>query len=137
MATAAVAQTGDITASSYVGFDCKSGGRVETSSQSRLVHDWAFKLTSSAITQQIEHKLLKRGFQFNVMVVGACRLRRKLLGMRADCPSGQTGLGKSTLINTLFASHLVESKGRTEPDISPRQTTEIHAQSHGTSPGVH
>jgi septin 3/9/12 len=47
---------------------------------------------------------------------------------------GQTGLGKSTLINTLFASHLIESKGRTEPDISPRQTTEIHAQSHSESP---
>jgi len=24
------------------------------------------------ITRQIEHKLLKRGFQFNVIVVGAC-----------------------------------------------------------------
>ena len=24
------------------------------------------------ITQQIEHKLLKRGFQFNVIVVGTC-----------------------------------------------------------------
>lgn len=42
---------------------------------------------------------------------------------------GQTGLGKSTMINTLFASHLIESKGRTEPDISPRQTTEIHGKS--------
>ncbi|EIW68653.1 septin ring protein [Tremella mesenterica] len=76
----------EITAGSYVGFD--------------------------SITRQIEHKLLKRGFQFNVIVVG------------------QTGLGKSTLINTLFASHLVDSKGRTEPDISPRATTEIHPQSH-------
>ncbi|EKC98436.1 septin ring protein [Trichosporon asahii var. asahii CBS 8904] len=44
-----------------------------------------------------------------------------------DC---QTGLGKSTLVNTLFASHLVDSKGRTEPDIAPRSTTEIHANSH-------
>ncbi|KAK4685583.1 septin 3/9/12, partial [Tremellales sp. Uapishka_1] len=77
----------DITASSYVGFD--------------------------SITRQIEHKLLKRGFQFNVIVVG------------------QTGLGKSTLINTLFASHLVDSKGRTQPEDQGRSTTEIHSQSHG------
>ena len=37
----------EIRANSYVGFD--------------------------TITQQIEHKLLKRGFQFNVIVVGASR----------------------------------------------------------------
>ncbi|KAG8796758.1 cell division control protein [Ceratobasidium sp. 428] len=76
----------EIRASSYVGFD--------------------------SITRQIEHKLLKRGFQFNVIVVG------------------QTGLGKSTLINTIFASHLIDSKGRFEHDEPVRQTTEIQAASH-------
>jgi septin 3/9/12 len=76
----------EIRASSYVGFD--------------------------TITRQIEHKLLKRGFQFNVIVVG------------------QTGLGKSTLINTIFASHLIDSKGRLEHDEPIRQTTEIQAVSH-------
>ncbi|KAH0827189.1 cell division GTP binding protein [Lanmaoa asiatica] len=84
MAAAAVEE---IRATSYVGFD--------------------------SITQQIEHKLLKRGFQFNVIVVG------------------QTGLGKSTLINTIFASHLIDSKGRLESDEPVRQTTEIQAVSHG------
>ncbi|KAI9789681.1 MAG: cell division control protein [Peltula sp. TS41687] len=65
-----------------------------------------------SITSQIERKLLKRGFQFNIICVG------------------QTGLGKSTLINTIFASHLIESKGRTEPDEPVRATTDIQAVSH-------
>lgn len=44
---------------------------------------------------------------------------------------GQTGLGKSTLINTIFASHLIDSKGRREADEPVRQTTEIQTVSHG------
>ncbi|KAF2625462.1 cell division/GTP binding protein [Macroventuria anomochaeta] len=65
-----------------------------------------------SITKQIEKKSVKRGFQFNVICVG------------------QTGLGKSTLINTIFASHLIDSKGRLYPDEEPRTTTTIHPVSH-------
>jgi septin 3/9/12 len=44
--------------------------------------------------------------------------------------SGQSGLGKSTLVNTIFASHLIESKARLFADEPPRQTTEIQTVSH-------
>ena len=44
---------------------------------------------------------------------------------------GQTGLGKSTLINTIFASHLIDSKGRFVSEEAVRKTTEIQAASHG------
>jgi septin 3/9/12 len=39
-------------------------------------------------------------------------------------------LGKSTLVNTIFASHLIESKARLLADEPPRQTTEIQTVSH-------
>jgi len=45
-------------------------------------------------------------------------------------PSGQSGLGKSTLINTIFASQLLQSKGRTSPEEVIRSTTEIANTSH-------
>jgi hypothetical protein len=35
------------------------------------------------------------------------------------------------MVNTLFASHLIESKGRLEVDGPMRQTTEIKEEQHG------
>jgi hypothetical protein len=35
------------------------------------------------------------------------------------------------MINTIFASHLIDSKGRLEAEEPVRQTTEIQAVSHG------
>lgn len=64
------------------------------------------------ITTQIENRLLKRGFQLNIMVVG------------------RSGLGKSTLINSLFSSRLAESSGRKHPADVENKTTEIKVSSH-------
>ena len=65
------------------------------------------------ITSQIEHRILKKGFQFNIMTVG------------------HSGLGKSTLINTLFASHLIDSStGEDITTLPISKTTEVKVSSH-------
>eukprot|EP00049_Salpingoeca_infusionum_P019291 m.361213 g.361213 ORF g.361213 m.361213 type:complete len:399 (+) comp19418_c0_seq1:146-1342(+) len=63
------------------------------------------------IHQQIQSRLLKRGFEFNVVVVG------------------NTGLGKSTLINTIFKSTVARTsiEGEVTP---PASTLQIHTISH-------
>ena len=53
-----------------------------------------------------------------------------MTNMTKNCLQGQSGLGKSTLINTIFASHLIDSKGRVEPADLSEQTTEIEAVVH-------
>lgn len=64
------------------------------------------------ITSQIENRLLKRGFQFNIMVVG------------------RSGLGKTTLVNSLFSSKLASTQGRRSPEEPIEKTTEIKTHSH-------
>ncbi|EEQ38231.1 putative cell division control protein [Clavispora lusitaniae] len=64
------------------------------------------------ITSQIENRLLKRGFQFNIMVVG------------------RSGLGKTTLVNTLFSSRLATTQGRRSAEEPIEKTTEIKTHSH-------
>lgn len=64
------------------------------------------------ITSQIENRLLKRGFAFNIMCVG------------------RSGLGKTTLVNTLFSSRLAETLGRRSAEEPAEKTTEIKVHSH-------
>jgi hypothetical protein len=79
MSIMASPQPSEITAASYVGFDSESHwphpaglsntGHFGSADQLSAEGDILF---IAAITQQIEHKLLKRGFQFNIIVVGKC-----------------------------------------------------------------
>lgn len=64
------------------------------------------------ITSQIENRLLKKGFTFNVMVVGC------------------SGLGKLTLVNTLFSSKLADTSGRLSAEEPIEKTVEIKVKLH-------
>ncbi|XP_048473301.1 neuronal-specific septin-3-like [Rhincodon typus] len=65
------------------------------------------------IIEQMRRKTMKTGFDFNIMVVG------------------QSGLGKSTLVNTLFKSQVSrKSCGRNREEKVPK-TVEIRTVSHG------
>ncbi|VEU23907.1 DEKNAAC105249 [Brettanomyces naardenensis] len=85
--------------------------------QTQTASDAAFLQPSNyvgfdTITTQIENRLVKRGFTLNVMLVGS------------------SGLGKSTLINTLFSTHLEDSSGRNSIYEPIERTPEIKVTSH-------
>lgn len=74
------------------------------------------------LPNQWHRKSVRKGFNFNVMVVGKCT-EPAAYGCDADlCPSGESGLGKSTLVNTLFNTSLYPPKERKGPslDIIPK-----------------
>ncbi|OCT64512.1 septin-9 isoform X1 [Xenopus laevis] len=60
-----------------------------------------------SVLDQMRRKAMKNGFEFNIMVVG------------------QSGLGKSTLVNTLFKSKVI----RKSPDAAIPKTVELNAVS--------
>ncbi|KAF6127086.1 hypothetical protein HJG60_017037 [Phyllostomus discolor] len=66
-----------------------------------------------AVLDQLKIKAMKMGFEFNIMVVG------------------QSGLGKSTMVNTLFKSKMWKS---TPPGLGQGpmpQTLQLHSVTHG------
>uniref|UniRef100_A0A7N6AFR2 Septin-type G domain-containing protein n=1 Tax=Anabas testudineus TaxID=64144 RepID=A0A7N6AFR2_ANATE len=65
-----------------------------------------------AILEQMRRKAMKQGFEFNIMVVG------------------QSGLGKSTLMNTLFKSKVSRKSVQPNPEEKIPKTIEIKSISH-------
>uniref|UniRef100_A0A8C1XUQ3 Septin 9b n=1 Tax=Cyprinus carpio TaxID=7962 RepID=A0A8C1XUQ3_CYPCA len=65
-----------------------------------------------AILEQMRRKAMKQGFEFNIMVVG------------------QSGLGKSTLMNTLFKSKVSRRSVKTTEEERIPKTIEIKSISH-------
>lgn len=79
------------------------GGKLKTSVDGYVGFD--------SIQEQIRLNSLKRGFEFNIMVVGS------------------SGLGKSTLINTLFKTRAARTSCSTESPVIPK-TVEIKSVTH-------
>lgn len=69
------------------------------------------------LPNQVFRKAVKRGFQFSLMVVG------------------QSGLGKSTLINSLFMTNIYEDSAYDDPSARMPKTTQVRASSVGVQEG--
>jgi septin 7 len=86
------------------------------------------------LPNQVHRKSVRKGFQFTVMVVGASyhntdfAPRSPLL---TPLSSGESGLGKSTLVNTLFNTTLYPPKEPPAPNAERPQTVAIQSISAG------
>ncbi|KAJ9091586.1 hypothetical protein QFC19_009042 [Naganishia cerealis] len=113
----------DIQAQSYVGFDSQSSPFMAfsfTKPTANLVFLGLLSYHEADRTQAA-----KAGIQ--IQRHGSC-IDHDPCAVPFD--SGQTGLGKSTMVNTLFASHLVDSRGRLDVDDPIPQTTAIEETQH-------
>ena len=79
------------------------------------------------LPNQWHRKSVRKGFNFNVMVVGAS-FPNPLPVSRTNLPgSGESGLGKSTLVNTLFNTSLYPPKERKPPSLDISKTVSIQS----------
>lgn len=97
------------------------------------------------IIEQMRKKTMKTGFDFNIMVVGESQRAPSNTDVR--CPafhlisslwsflwflsSGHSGLGKSTLVNTLFKSQVSRKTAGWARDEKIPKTVDIKSVSHG------
>jgi septin 7 len=75
------------------------------------------------LPNQWHRKSVRKGFNFNVMVVGEFTTAGLLAEKLSDTYiAGESGLGKSTLVNTLFNTSLYPPKERKQPslDFAPK-----------------
>lgn len=81
------------------------------------------------LPNQVHRKSVRKGFQFTAMVVGAWPYVSRQLQrlMFCICTSGESGLGKSTLINTLFNTTLYPPKEPLPPSAERPQTVAIES----------
>ena len=87
------------------------------------------------LPNQVHRKSVRKGFQFTCMVVGAFFPLRNPLTRRSQ-PLGESGLGKSTLINTLFNTTLYPPKESLPPAEERPKTVAIESIGAGKSCAV-
>jgi septin 7 len=85
------------------------------------------------LPNQVHRKSVRKGFQFTAMVVGAsssCTNSKKKISTPIPCFfffPGESGLGKSTLINTLFNTTLYPPKAPPPPAAERPKTVAIES----------
>lgn len=77
------------------------------------------------LPNQVHRKSVRKGFQFTAMVVGQSHFSPDTTS--SHFPLGESGLGKSTLINTMFNTSLYQPKEPLPPSAERPKTVAIES----------